>query len=811
MPAGTPTERLPDMPVQALCRGAVPGAAVAVAVALLAVPAATSAAAAPPADLTTAEALGAATVAPGGTLQVAARAANRGRGRARSSVTRFYLSPDPRASAAARRASRTDPRTSAIDVGLGGEVRVPALRAGARGPRRTARVTVPETLRPGAWVLLACADDTGRVPERRETNQCRAARGRVTVAGGAAAPPWRSLTDELPVLDDARIAERASFVRSMSCTPPVAVRPVRDAKAAIAGARAALTAQVGAPAMQAFAASPEAASAGSAQVAALTTLMAGNLGGALVSALRAAELAPRDGDRLADAAALAVSAGLPNEALALIDGAAVAGRPAPLALGLDRRAAAAQIRGMALLQLGRDQDALGQLRAAATLDPSLAAESASGQAAQALCAKAPQAAALFKRAGRRSESPPVPLDEQAGGQATALRPIELPGTPGEAVRMEGQLQAAKDAMASETTALHAAEARNAADERARTPAPVERRRQRVLLDRLATVGQRPEVLAAGREVEASIDRQFRIVQDFWGGGSSEQDQQYRYKTLSSSASEDCTGKGGAFSACWYARMRETCTPALRGHHQTWLAEVVRGRQAQADLLAATSRAMTGIAAHLGDPVLRERVRLQVAGLELVAHGNAVIDAAAWARRLKTNERACVQSPDGTQDASSRVGATAPAVIAPGSPCDAVNRNVSFVLDPGKLLDGFEGSKQLPRLPKVKVSCERVQVSYEFGPSSWAQAFVQVDWKFRAGTVTAFAGVRGKVDFTTRADKVKAGLYLTASRDGVEDVGWRLSQSTETPLGPVLEVALKKDWDLSMVPALQDLGALVGKR
>ena len=131
-----------------------------------------------------------------------------------------------------------------------------------------------------------------------------------------------------------------------------------------------------------------------------------------------------------------------------------------------------------------------------------------------------------------------------------------------------------------------------------------------------------------------------------------------------------------------------------------------------------------------------------------------------------------------------------------------------MIDPSKLLDGIEGAKELPKLPKLKVSCERIQLSYEFGKSAWVQPFVQVDWKFKAGTVTAFAGVRGKIEFSGRSDKLKAGLYLTASKDGIEDVGWRTSASVEKAIGPVLEISAKQDWDVSFVPAFKDLGALV---
>ena len=169
----------------------------------------------------------------------------------------------------------------------------------------------------------------------------------------------------------------------------------------------------------------------------------------------------------------------------------------------------------------------------------------------------------------------------------------------------------------------------------------------------------------------------------------------------------------------------------------------------------------------------------------------------------------MKSPAGeAEDAGGRVGADGAASIDAGAACNSVTKNLSFVIDPSKLLDGIEGAKELPKLPKLKVSCERLQLSYEFGKSAWVQPFVQVDWKFKAGTVTAFAGVRGKIEFSGRSDKLKAGLYLTASKDGIEDVGWRTSASVEKAIGPVLEISAKQDWDVSFVPAFKDLGALV---
>lgn len=122
-----------------------------------------------------------AAAAPGGALAVADKTVNTGSTRARSSSTAFYLSLD-------RRVGPSDGRLGVRDV--------PALRAKQASTHRT-RTTVPATLAPAAYFLLACADARHKVRESNETNNCRVATGRVMIAAppvtpaptGPSAPP----------------------------------------------------------------------------------------------------------------------------------------------------------------------------------------------------------------------------------------------------------------------------------------------------------------------------------------------------------------------------------------------------------------------------------------------------------------------------------------------------------------------------------------------------------------------------------------------------------------------------------------------
>jgi hypothetical protein len=111
-------------------------------------------------------AVSSATVAPGGALTVRDTVANVARRRAKAVRVGYWLSLD-------RRRDRAD-------VALGG--RAQKALGGRRSGRGRRTLTVPATVRPGAYFLLACADPTRKLKERSERNNCRASRARVTVS-----------------------------------------------------------------------------------------------------------------------------------------------------------------------------------------------------------------------------------------------------------------------------------------------------------------------------------------------------------------------------------------------------------------------------------------------------------------------------------------------------------------------------------------------------------------------------------------------------------------------------------------------------
>jgi len=68
----------------------------------------------------------------------------------------------------------------AADIPLTGSRSVPALppNAASTGSRV---VTVPVSAAPGTYVILACADDTGKVGESNNTNNCRASAASIVI------------------------------------------------------------------------------------------------------------------------------------------------------------------------------------------------------------------------------------------------------------------------------------------------------------------------------------------------------------------------------------------------------------------------------------------------------------------------------------------------------------------------------------------------------------------------------------------------------------------------------------------------------
>jgi hypothetical protein len=141
------------------------GAAVALLVALVQAPSALSARSLP--DLTvSAVSDPPVSIVAGTPFTITATTINTARHPARDSLTRFYLS--------------TDAALGPSDVALSGAIAVKPLKKHHPSQTSSAALTLAAAPAAGAYRLLACADDTKRVDESDETNNCRASAGTVS-------------------------------------------------------------------------------------------------------------------------------------------------------------------------------------------------------------------------------------------------------------------------------------------------------------------------------------------------------------------------------------------------------------------------------------------------------------------------------------------------------------------------------------------------------------------------------------------------------------------------------------------------------
>jgi glucose/arabinose dehydrogenase len=115
-----------------------------------------------------------ATVVPGQKLVVNDTVMNDGAGPAVASSTRYFLS--------------VDPARDAGDILMTGTRSIAALGPGASSAG-SKQVTVPATTPPGTYYLLACADDSQKVLEDDEANNCRASVAVLTIQPSAWCQP----------------------------------------------------------------------------------------------------------------------------------------------------------------------------------------------------------------------------------------------------------------------------------------------------------------------------------------------------------------------------------------------------------------------------------------------------------------------------------------------------------------------------------------------------------------------------------------------------------------------------------------------
>ena len=125
---------------------------------------------------------------------------NAGVARAHRSTTVFYLSPSQ--------------HLGAHPIRLGGVARIGALNAKATA-QVTARLTVPRSVPPRSYSLIACANSGHSVSESKAGNDCRASHRRTAVTTGSKVSTTTTVTTTTAVTTTTQSDTAAGFVRAV--------------------------------------------------------------------------------------------------------------------------------------------------------------------------------------------------------------------------------------------------------------------------------------------------------------------------------------------------------------------------------------------------------------------------------------------------------------------------------------------------------------------------------------------------------------------------------------------------------------------
>lgn len=728
-------------------------------------------------------------VTAGSTLTVTHVVQNPGKRQAAPSVTRFYLTSDVSASLAARKASRTNPRSSPTDIQLEGSASVTGVKPGRSTTAATATVGIPVGTPAGSYTVLACADDRGTVKESNEAGNCTAATTGLTVGEevGAAdmslqtfSETYRWPDSEQSSLQYIKIFCRTSYPVA-SYTLPSALASIRSELERLAPGGLALVDSSG------LASTPA-----KAQGLAGAAVTQGSPGLALAALLEAHSLEPGRGTHLVNAAALATSVSLPNQAIALLDAAASMDFLRP-ALGIPRQATVAAIRGQALVMTGRYDEAQQVFLQAKQLAPILS-EADTGLATVAACeGKDALAARYLRRARVRSDEPvpstpptedavrPEPNIDVTRGKAVPLRQLPIAETPAQGVEMNDVYDGIARGFHSEIQAnidrTNGLEQHLRATDDARTRAEIDRRSSILVLIYRSHLAA--DVAAAHNALDDKIDQLVEHGEEFWGGGTGELP--YIYGDLSDAAWAVC--EGSTVPNCFEIEMNRTCRPELARAHNEWRTLISQAQNLANDYFRIWSKQMSGYAANLVDEEAHQLALLTIDASERDVYAGLVQQAEHWTQSEKLFSDHCVEPlPAEILNPPANVE-----VESPGSCAGALKAmNLRATLGP----------------TTVKINCERIEQGFSAEIIPLLHVFVDVKFDFRTGNVSVWAGSKGGGTVGGTELAFKSGIYVKVDGQGeLVDTGWRVGSSASVGAGAAEFGAFEDEIDLSFTSSL----------
>jgi hypothetical protein len=230
-------------------------------------------------------------------------------------------------------------------------------------------------------------------------------------------------------------------------------------------------------------------------------------------------------------------------------------------------------------------------------------------------------------------------------------------------------------------------------------------------------------------------------------------------------------------------MNRTCRPELTGAHTRWRGLVGQLQSAANAHFTALSRRMSGYASNLLDEEANRLGLLAIERSEMAEYALIVQAAGAWTHYERLYEEECVAPlPAEVLNPPAAEGA------ASGGACPSALKAINVVIALGPT--------------KLKANCERVTQSISTGVLPLINAFAEVTYDFRSGTITVLGGSKAEGGVGGVKGGFKSGVYVSVDQDGIKDVGWRVGPSVTATAGPVEVSVFKDEMDLSFIAGLK---------
>lgn len=533
---------------------------------------------------------------------------------------------------------------------------------------------------------------------------------------------------------------------------------------ALASLEAVLAKAAGPNALAKLASTQVGKSAAQAETVATAMIAKANPGGALAALLIAHKVDPKEARHLENAAVVATSLGYPQEALALLSGAAGLSESGSPEMGIDRTARMLNNQGYALIRLGRWSEAVPLLKTAIAREP-LLNEAQRNLAVALLCLGNAAAAGEAKRAGARRNHfenfgdpakpqtfDPAKAYDLSKGQSVKLPAVTYPKTLDEAAGAAPKFES---------------------DWRKRN-AQSESLLQQGLT--LLTPFDSKSLLRALRIVHiedlvTNTKATPQLAQLFTSWMADQQhllDVETKWNDDFGSAATDCDNRFGKTGSGSIDCLHAWCSGAQPVAHTGWLGsikEADKGLRAWADSYSVFA---SGLAANLKDPTAHQWVVIQEQHELMANYALLIFSAMTWLNIMALGKGSCfAQATDAPSETTD--GDTASAVS-----CTDLIGGAAFSLD----LEVFS----------INVSCEEVGIEGEAplleGGFAEAGGFAAVSYKFKDGSTTVFAGTYAKTnEIGGLSAGAKGGCYMTWDQGGnMQDVGMRGETSIDQAVG-----------------------------